>query len=550
MKAAKLAIAVLSCFCLLAICLLAEHLASRRTSSLPMVLVDRAVHKLSWSYRQIDLSPGTYHYITELYGQYPGRVMTTVYWDGKWCLRAVQQESSCVTVCTDGRSGWYDLDGVVSHLSPTQCRSALEGMAVISVADLLSAYEVAPKSAGWKQLPNGPLAEAVRFQRRGVGEVEYYFDPGTGLPIAASYPFTGAGGSGNQTLLVRYRFVLRKNGYIPCRRDSFLDGKRQSIQTLESQTDTVPAGIFTEPKTITCSTVTSIPFHQVDSLPIVTVVLNRSYTCRLVIDTGCNGIVLSSEAARRLGLKLGPWVQDSLAVEHADSRIAELRSLQLAGIELTNLPVTVSSAPAGDTHFGRVFDGLLGYEVLGHYQVTLDYKNEILRLSPRSAAPPKGSSVKFDIDNGAILAPVSADAADVRAMIDTGSPDSFFNSSAAAAARLPAGGNWVTARLASLGLVVNSTYEAHLHRISIGGQTVRDYPLLCRRGDEMFGLREIRGLIGSTFLTHFAVTFDFYRQQLILAGASIPQPSTPAVGGHSHSKGGPADLTRVTRTDR
>ena len=105
---------------------------------------------------------------------------------------------------------------------------------------------------------------------------------------------------------------------------------------------------------------------------------------RLQIDTGASGITISRSAAMFLGLtrddtaKVGGIGDDGAA----RSSIAHVPSIKIGSVEFTNCAVEiVEKWSALDT------DGLIGTDVFGSSQVTLDFPKHELRLAPLPERP-------------------------------------------------------------------------------------------------------------------------------------------------------------------
>ena len=125
-------------------------------------------------------------------------------------------------------------------------------------------------------------------------------------------------------------------------------------------------------------------------MPIVEVGLQDGETVWLLLDTGNNGgIVIDRKVARKMG-----WL-DNLDVEAAISMGANtlattesfrIPSLKFGPYELENVLVSVPAEgqtaylesqyeTTGSRIKGRKVQGLIGYDVLKHFLITIDYKN-------------------------------------------------------------------------------------------------------------------------------------------------------------------------------
>src|SRR5208337_4607475 len=98
---------------------------------------------------------------------------------------------------------------------------------------------------------------------------------------------------------------------------------------------------------------------------------------RLIVDTGAETTLLTSAAAERLGV---PATGTSLRLvgvggEGAGSATT-VHSLAIGELVLRNLPVVVDSdSENSGPSLGKVADGILGLDVLSHFDVDLDMPN-------------------------------------------------------------------------------------------------------------------------------------------------------------------------------
>ncbi len=128
----------------------------------------------------------------------------------------------------------------------------------------------------------------------------------------------------------------------------------------------------------------AIPFEYFNHYIFVTLTINGTPGMEFLFDTGTSADILNLKTSQRLGLKpesirkekdLGLG-DDKVAVAAAKNVDVKMGSVQaahvLAIVDLHGLELVM----------GHRIDGILGYPVLRHFIVELDFKNQMLRLLP------------------------------------------------------------------------------------------------------------------------------------------------------------------------
>jgi clan AA aspartic protease (TIGR02281 family) len=157
---------------------------------------------------------------------------------------------------------------------------------------------------------------------------------------------------------------LRRDPFRPLQKFS-----RHVAEAIRHTPSAVPATAFT----------TAVPIVNLGRLLIVEAELNRKRTVRLVVDTGASYTVLFPEVARDLGLLSDPSDGDlSLwtAGGEVGARIVTIKTVQVGGVSVLNLPVAVLGLPNPP----EGIDGLLGLSFLNHFVVTLNPRTSQLHL--------------------------------------------------------------------------------------------------------------------------------------------------------------------------
>ena len=144
-----------------------------------------------------------------------------------------------------------------------------------------------------------------------------------------------------------------------------------------------------------------VPFDKIWPAPLIKVRLNGA-TVLMMVDTSTPGLLIDRMAVTQNkvklieGQRLTNWTGTRVAV-----RNAIVQKLEIAGVEFTNVPaselslaklsleVNLESAPIA---------GVIGMELLRHYDVTFDYRKRSFELNPPgSAAKLQATRVPFEL---------------------------------------------------------------------------------------------------------------------------------------------------------
>ena len=102
---------------------------------------------------------------------------------------------------------------------------------------------------------------------------------------------------------------------------------------------------------------------------------------QFAIDTGTSTTAITPELAKQLGVAKSPIGPATTGGAPVDVTSGVLQSFQVGGARIDNLAVIVADFFAMLSNaIGTKLDGIVGYNFLRNYKVTLDYPNETLSL--------------------------------------------------------------------------------------------------------------------------------------------------------------------------
>ncbi len=126
-----------------------------------------------------------------------------------------------------------------------------------------------------------------------------------------------------------------------------------------------------------------IPLHVSSKKIYTKAIANKRKKIRLIIDTGNNGsIFLKHKTAYKLGLTKNPGkASKSMGItKEFDAYSGKLNSLKLGKLELKEINVHFPKKDKKLKFNKSNYDGLLGYDILKNYLVTIDMKKKTMYL--------------------------------------------------------------------------------------------------------------------------------------------------------------------------
>jgi hypothetical protein len=144
-----------------------------------------------------------------------------------------------------------------------------------------------------------------------------------------------------------------------------------------------------------------LAFDKIWPAPLVKVKLNGA-TVLMMVDTGTPGLLIDKMTATQEKVKLIEGQRLTMWTgTHVATRNALAQRLELGDIEFTNVPASVLSLAKLSLEVNlqsTPIAGVIGMEVLRHFDVTFDYRKRSLELSPPgTAAKLQATRVPFEL---------------------------------------------------------------------------------------------------------------------------------------------------------
>ncbi|MBU8932688.1 MAG: retropepsin-like domain-containing protein [candidate division Zixibacteria bacterium] len=253
-----------------------------------------------------------------------------------------------------------------------------------------------------------------------------------------------------------------------------------------------------------------VPFDPMRGLVEIDVTIDGRFKGKFGVDTGADRIYIDREFAKKNGLKVGsgqPQRPVAGAMGSSEAWSVSFRSLEMAGERLYNLDATAIDMAAfiPDDKWGRP-DGLIGYDLLQRFYVTVDYPHRELDLQmsePVSLRKDSLDMVSFRNKRHLILVDVTLnDSIKVPMILDYCASQVFVSPD--------------LARM--LGMNPDKERRGILKRVSLSDKIVSlDVPVVVSDYTNLKkGLRgiEFEGILGAGFLFQHKITIDYKRNRI------------------------------------
>ena len=252
---------------------------------------------------------------------------------------------------------------------------------------------------------------------------------------------------------------------------------------------------------------------------------------RVFLDSGASGIALSQQTATRLGLKSSGFLEARGYGGSTDLHPVLVSRVEVPGaVQLTDVTAIAIDLPdALNSYFTRPISGFVGYDLLAHFVVRLDFAHKKLTfLRPDTFHPTAqdGVALPLELDNDVPSVVAQLDALPPqRFLIDTGDEAALrlyspFVAQYGLDKKYPHG-------LLTAGGGIGGVSRSRVTRtgsLKVAGVTLRgvptDFSLDPKGGASLVNA----GSLGVSLLSRFVVTFDYPHSRVFFA----PTPATRA----------------------
>jgi predicted aspartyl protease len=287
----------------------------------------------------------------------------------------------------------------------------------------------------------------------------------------------------------------------------------------------------------------SIPIEISGNLIFLQVRINNSAPLWFILDSGAEGLLLNRRRAEALGLHLeGKDKAAGAGGNSYDIAFAKDVTVSLGSAELSHQTLSVTSFAALEPSFGRTIDGVIGYHLLSHYVVEIDYAARLVKLYQPQEFKYSGKGEVFPITfiggHSIVKARISLPhrkPLEARFLLDTGaSSEGLLTRPFVESQKLLSGSLKTVRETPFVGLGGESkSVIGRLENLRLGRfELVRPIVDFSQDQNGALARADIDGVIGGEIFRRFKVIFDYSRQQIILEpNSSFSEPFEASMSG-------------------
>jgi predicted aspartyl protease len=278
----------------------------------------------------------------------------------------------------------------------------------------------------------------------------------------------------------------------------------------------------------------SVPFQSDDvgSIDhIVVPVTLDGAEAHMYFDSGAANFLVAP-AAERLGLKTsGDFAIGGVGSKQQMSRMAAVKVVDFGGarLEKQNFVVTPLLYPLVHPRKGMTVDGLIGYEFLANYRVSIRYADRSIQVAPFDApAPTAGVTLPFKSDGAHAYVEAAVDGATGYFLLDTGNGGGVdLNGSFVEEHHLFPNGGLTYVSPGGVGGKVDSTLVT-AKSVRLAGVNFVNVPVgIVHAKAGAFATRGVAGNLGARILSRFTIVFDYKAETVtFIPNADAMRPFT------------------------
>ena len=266
----------------------------------------------------------------------------------------------------------------------------------------------------------------------------------------------------------------------------------------------------------------SVPFELFGDHIIIPVSVDDSEPLDFVFDSGDGITVLDEEIADQLELVKKKVILNEGTVYGS---LIKHNKIEVGGFIIEkNINVYSTDLDHLEISLGRELDGILGYDLLKHHSVHIDYDKKIFDIYDLGVHPKQGDPVKFKLVNSipvvegkVILNNDEPHDGTFFIMTGAGTTMDFNSPYALQYDVVHKTGDHYKYLVKSISDIETPHYEGRVKSFSFGGQTLEDLPIgisLATKGAQAH--KKVSGIIGSQVLSRFNIIIDLPTKTMYL----------------------------------
>ncbi|MEQ8688636.1 MAG: aspartyl protease family protein [Imperialibacter sp.] len=270
----------------------------------------------------------------------------------------------------------------------------------------------------------------------------------------------------------------------------------------------------------------SVPFELFGDHIFIKIKVNNSRDLHFIFDSADALTVLNESVAKEIGLTMDHKSIKQSAGGSTSGFLVKHQMVEIGNFEIKNLEVYATDLSHLEISIGRKIDGIIGYDVLSNYVVTIDYgKMKFSVIDPSSYAY-SGAGLAFDLKMNTYVPYVSGTAVLANGESLTG--DFFLDTGAKAAidfngpfvnsnklvSKMPRNYSYLVSGISK---EETTHYRGRIKEFQFGTYSFKEVPVgLSQATSGLQSNAKVAGIIGNEILMQFNITFDYSRKKIYL----------------------------------
>ncbi|MEQ8472301.1 MAG: aspartyl protease family protein [Marinoscillum sp.] len=245
-----------------------------------------------------------------------------------------------------------------------------------------------------------------------------------------------------------------------------------------------------------------------------------------IFDTGDGLAVIDVDVAKKLNLKMDHKSSKTSAQGSVSGALIEHNKIEINDVKLEDIELYTTDLDHLERSIGRNIDGIIGYDLLKNYVVSIDYSDMTIKLYSQQSFYYTGNGESFQFK---LLNYIPTIQATVELNNGEKYTDSFFLNTGAGTTMdfntpfaskhdvITKTGEHYSYPVSGLGTEETMHYEGRVKSFTVGSFKIEDLPIgISQAKHGIQHNKKVAGIIGNGVLKHFNTTYNYASSMIYL----------------------------------